>query len=141
MLLLRNIEIYPKLPITIISCKLHIIFATTLDCIILSSPEPKTHRRACSICRQPASIRPSVRRQYFQTTSPLKLRGRFLSYFTKSIYRSANEKLCFCSSWIKTLDAMATYSFHRLIIGKEKLPIFSVTMWKLGFCSIFIFIK
>ena len=49
------------------------------------------------------SVRPSAC-QHFQTTSPLKPRSRFFSYFTNSIYRSyftnsiyrsGNEELCF----------------------------------------------
>ena len=30
-------------------------------------------------------------------------------------------KLCFYSGWIRTLVAMATYSFHRLIMGKVEI--------------------
>ena len=30
----------------------------------------------------------------------------------------------FCSSWIRTLVAMATYSSHRLIMGKEEIDNF-----------------
>ena len=40
------------------------------------------------------SVRPSVR-QHFQTTSPLKLRSRFFSYFTYSIYRSGERIIAF----------------------------------------------
>ena len=32
-----------------------------------------------------------------------------------------NEKLCFYSNRIRTLVAMATYSSHRLIMGKEEI--------------------
>ena len=35
-----------------------------------------------------------------------------------------NEKLCFYSNRIRTLVAMATYSSHRLIMGKEEIDIF-----------------
>ena len=33
----------------------------------------------------------------------------------------------FCSNRIRTLVAMATYSFHRLIMGKVEIYIFSVS--------------
>ena len=29
--------------------------------------------------------------------------------------------MCFYSNWIRTLVAMATYSSHRLIMGKEEI--------------------
>ena len=41
------------------------------------------------------SVRPSVVRQHFQTTSPLKPRSRFFSYFTYSIYRSVERIIAF----------------------------------------------
>ena len=37
---------------------------------------------------------------------------------------TGNEKLCFCSNRIRTLVAMATYSSHRLIMGKEEIDNF-----------------
>ena len=43
---------------------------------------------------RPSSVRPSVR-QHFQTTSPLKPRSRFFSYFTYSIYRSGERIIAF----------------------------------------------
>ena len=59
-------------------------------------------------------------RQHFQTTSPLKPRSRFFSYFTYSIYRSGERIIVFfCSGRIRTLVAMATYSSHRLMMGKR----------------------
>ena len=51
--------------------------------------------------------------QQFQTTSPLKLRSQFFSYCTYSIYR-----------WLRNLVPIATYSFHRLIMGKVKIDNF-----------------
>ena len=36
-----------------------------------------------------------------------------------------NKKLCFCSGRIRTLVAMATYSFHRLIMEKSEIWHFS----------------
>ena len=39
----------------------------------------------------------------------------------------------FCSGQIRTLVPMATYIFHRLIIGKVKLLFFSVSMEIFGF--------
>ena len=37
--------------------------------------------------------------------------------------------ICFCSGWIRTLVPMATYVFHRLIMGKVEMNIyFSVPM-------------
>ena len=44
-----------------------------------------------------------------------------------------NEKLCFCSNRIGSLVAMATYSSHRLIMGKEEIDNFSVSMGIFGF--------
>ena len=37
---------------------------------------------------------------------------------------SLYKKSCFCSSQIRTLVAMATFSFHRLIMGKVKICYF-----------------
>ena len=65
----------------------------------------------------------SVCRQHFLTTSPLKPPGRFFSYFTYSIYRGT-KSCVFYSNRIRTLVAMATYSSHRLIMGKEEIDIF-----------------
>ena len=65
---------------------------------IFSSPEPKAHRWAYSIGRHPSSVRrrrPSIRGQYFQTTSPLKPWSRFLPYFT--YIGMGNKKYCFLS--------------------------------------------
>ena len=71
------------------------------------------------------SIRPSsVAFHYFQTTSPLKPRSRFFSYFTYSIYRSGERIIVFCSVRIRTLVAIATYSSQRLIMGKEEIDNF-----------------
>ena len=39
----------------------------------------------------------------------------------------------FYSNRIRTLVAMATYSSHRLIMGKEELTIFSVSLGIFGF--------
>ena len=76
-------------------------------------------------------VRPSSTRcssivcQHFQTTSPLKPRSRFFSYFTYSIYRSRERIIvCFCSGRIRTVVATATYSSHRLIMGKEDIDHF-----------------
>ena len=61
------------------------------------------------------------RREHFQTTSPLKPLGRFLSYFTYSIYVGGTNKLCFCFGRIRTPVAMTTHSSHdRLIMGKAE---------------------
>ena len=54
-----------------------------------SSPEPKAHTRAYSIGRHPSL----VRRQHFQTTSPLNL-FRFLPYFTYNIYMHGGSNSC-----------------------------------------------
>ena len=35
----------------------------------------------------------------------------------------------FCSGWIRTLVVMASYSFHRLLMGKVKIDIFSCLKW------------
>ena len=37
--------------------------------------------------------------------------------------------MCFCSSRIRTLVAMATFSSHRLIIGKEEIDNFFCLIW------------
>ena len=71
-----------------------------------------------------AVVRPSIC-QHFQTTSPLKPRSRFFSYFTYSIYRLGERIIVFfCSGRIRTLVAMATYSSHTLIMGKEEIDNF-----------------
>ena len=63
--------------------------------------------------------------QHFQTTSPLKSRSRFFSYFTYSIYRLGEQIIVFfCSGQIRTLVAMATYSSHTLLMGKEEIDNF-----------------
>ena len=72
-----------------------------------------------------------VRREHFQTTSPLKPLGRFFPYFTYSIYRSGEGIIVFfCSGRIRTLVAMATYSSHRLIMGKEEMDNFFLSQWR-----------
>ena len=38
----------------------------------------------------------------------------------------------FCFGQIRTLVAMATYSSHRLIMGKEEIDVFSVSMGIFG---------
>ena len=35
----------------------------------------------------------------------------------------------FCSGQIRTVVAMATYSSHRLIMGKEEIDIFFLSQW------------
>ena len=78
-------------------------------------------------------VRPSVRRpsvcQHFQTTSPLKpwANSSHISHIA-SIGRG-NKKLCFYSNRIRTLVAMATYSSHRLIMGKEEISTFFLSHW------------
>ena len=42
----------------------------------------------------------------------------------KILIGRGNEKLCFYSNRIRTLVAMATYSSHRLIMGKEEIDNF-----------------
>ena len=85
---------------------------------------------------RPFVVRPSVC-QHFQTTSSLKPRSRFFSYFTYSIYRSGGTNNCvFCSGRIRTLVAIATYSSHRLIMGKEEIDNFFCLIW-----DIWIFFK
>ena len=66
------------------------------------------------------SVHPSV--NIFQTTSPLKLLGGFFPYSTYSIYRKGGTKsYVFYSGRIRTLVAMATYSSHRLTMGKVEI--------------------
>ena len=51
------------------------------------------------------------------------------------------QKLCFFySGWIKTLVAMATYSSHRLIMGKEEIDSFCLIgdIWNFFFTEMFI---
>ena len=58
-----------------------------------SSPEPKAHWWANSIPVTPASVvRPSVVRQHFQTSSPLKLLGQLNSYFICRLLRMGERK-------------------------------------------------
>ena len=66
-----------------------------------------------------SGVRPSVVRlhEHFQLTSPLKPRtDSFHISHIASIGRGTNNCV-FCSGRIRTLVAMATYSFHRLIMG------------------------
>ena len=70
------------------------------------------------------------RREHFQTTSPLKPLGRFFSYITYSIYRQGGRNNCVFVPMIRTLVAMATYSFHRLIMGKEEIDNFFLSQWR-----------
>ena len=58
-------------------------------------------------------------------TSSLKLWDRFFSYFKYiTSIGKGNENLCFCSNQIGNLVAIATYSSHRLILGKEEIDKF-----------------
>ena len=63
--------------------------------------------------------RPSVRRQHFQTTSSLKpklgIHAEDISLYINCVFHSGR---------IRTLVAMATYSSHRLIMGKEEIDNF-----------------
>ena len=69
--------------------------------------------------------RPSVVRQHFQTTSPLKPSGGFFPYYTYShLWVGGTKSYVFYSGRIRTLVAMATYSSHRLIMGKVEICIF-----------------
>ena len=43
-----------------------------------------------------------------------------------------NELFCFCSGRIRILFAMATYSSHRLIMGKEEIDNYSVSIGVFG---------
>ena len=52
-----------------------------------------------------------------------------------------NETLCFYSNRIRTLVAMATYNSHRLIMGKEEIDIFSVSLGIFGFFFTEMFIE
>ena len=45
--------------------------------------------------RRPSVVRPSVVRQHFQTTSPLKPSGGFFPYYSYSIYRKGERKVMF----------------------------------------------
>ena len=44
---------------------------------------------------------------------------------TLKLGKYALEKFCFYSGQIKTLDALATYSLHILIMGKAEIDIFA----------------
>ena len=59
---------------------------------LFSSPEPKAHWWTNSIPVTPASVRPSVVRQHFQTSSPLKLLGQLNSYFIWRLLRMGERK-------------------------------------------------
>ena len=84
-----------------------------------------SRRLICELLEYTGISLPSVVCQNFQTTSPLKPRSRFFSYFTYSIYRSGERIIVFfCSGRIRTLVAMTTYSSHRLIMGKEEIDNF-----------------
>ena len=53
----------------------------------------------------------------------------FIAYIDRG-----NQKLCFYSGRIRTLVAMATYSSHRLIMGKVEICNFFLFQWRyLGF--------
>ena len=67
-------------------------FYSTYFISFFSSPEPKAHWWANSIPVTPASVRPSVVRQHFQTSSPLKLLGQLNSYFIWRLLRMGERK-------------------------------------------------
>ena len=54
-----------------------------------------------------------------------------------SLYKSC----VFYSGWIRTLVAMATYSSHRLIMGKEEIDNFSISLGIFGFFFTEMFIE
>ena len=59
---------------------------------VFSSPEPKALRWAISIPMTPSSVRPSVVRQHFQTSSPLKPLGQLNSNFIWRLLRMGEQK-------------------------------------------------
>ena len=69
--------------------------------------------------RRPSSVRPSVNIFKRHLLCGHEADSFHISHIA-SIGRG-NEKLCFCSNRIRTLVAMATYSSHRLIMGKEEI--------------------
>ena len=80
-----------KMFITEMSSKKNVILR--LWFYFFSSPEPKAHWWANSIPVTPASVvRPSVVRQHFQTSSPLKLLGQLNSYFIWRLLRMGERK-------------------------------------------------
>ena len=100
------------------SLNIHIPFIS-----VFSSPEPKAHRWACSIGRHPSSVRPSsvvvnIFKRHLLWSH--EANSRHISHIA-SIGRG-NEYRCFFFFFpnrIRTMVAMAAYSFHWLITGKS----------------------
>ena len=55
--------------------------------------------------------------------------GHDLGNSQVSVYRTIGPTLVFYSNRIRTLVAMATYSSHRLIMGKEEIDNFFLSHW------------
>ena len=90
--------------------------------------------------RRPSVRRPSVVCQHFQTTSPLSREADSFHISHIASIGRGNEKFVFYSNRIRTLVAMATYSSHRLIIGKEEIDNFSCLIgdiWKKNYRNVY----
>ena len=74
-----------------------------------------------------ALVYTGIRRPSVNIFKRLLLRSRVADTFHIKYIASTdvvNKKLCFCCGRIITLVAMATYSFHRLIMGKVEIDRF-----------------
>ena len=89
--------------------------------------------------REMASVRPST----FLNDISSEAVGRILSIFhIKHPRVGGTKRYVFYSGWIKTLVAMATYSSHRLIMGKAEIAFFFFCLngdiWNFFFTEMFI---
>ena len=81
--------------------------------------------------RQASVVRPSSVRRPLSVVNIFKrllIWNQFLPYSTYSIYRHVEQKIVLffsCSSQIRALVAMATYSLHWLMMGKVEISIYS----------------
>ena len=52
-----------------------------------------------------------------------------LIFYIKHLYVGGTNNCVFCSGRIRTLVSMATYSFHRLLMGKVEIDSFFLSHW------------
>ena len=88
------------------------------------------------MCRYPASVRPST---FSNDISSIKIHEANYFHITHIAFTGrGGQNLCFL---LRTLVAMATYSFHRLIMGKWKLTISAELLGIFEICFTEMFIE
>ena len=76
---------------------------------------------------RPSSVRPST---FSNDISSEAVRPIFSILHTKHLQVGGTKSCVFYSGRIRTLVAMATYSFHRLIMEKVEICIFFLSQWR-----------